>query len=277
MVAHGEGADVIGTKYGTVIIRDMTAAYPIQRRRQRAPRRDVVAAAAAVRDLLRTKVLLGYYDNRPLPDEAALQLAHRASRGAVRAALALLRDEGLIERYQGSGTFVVAHKAINRFDELSGLRGGDRVGHEVLDCEVLPTPDIVAELLNLDVGTEVLRLDRRTTASGEAVGVWTNYLPLELGAPLARPGADLSGEYYHALERLCGLAVAYANLSTEAVAADPMVAATLNIPVGAPLLRLERVVYLADGRPVDFGVGRIRGDRLRMSGTQVRHRQDVAC
>lgn len=248
----------------------------MDRGRTSAPRRDVAAAAAAVRDLLRTKVLLGYYDNRPLPDEAALQLAHRASRGAVRAALALLRDEGLIERYQGSGTFVVAHKATNRFDQLSGLRGGDRISHEVLNVEVMTAPDIVADLLALEPDTKVLRLDRRTTVSGEPVGLWTNYLPLDLGAPLTRPGTDLSGEYYGALELLCGLPVDYANLSAEAVAADPVVATMLNIPVGAPLMRLERVVHLPDGRPVDFGVGRLRGDRMRMSGTQVRRQSDVA-
>jgi GntR family transcriptional regulator len=248
----------------------MTVAHPGYRTRQRAPRRDVATAAAALRDLLRTKVLLGYYDKRPLPDEAALQLAHRASRGAVRAALALLRDEGLIERNQGLGTFVVAQKATNRFDELTGLRGGDRVSHELLSREVLGAADIVAELLCVEPGTDVIRLERRTTASGERVGVWTNYLPLSLGAPLMRPDADLRGEYYHVLERLCGLPLAYANLSAEAVAADSLVAATLDIPVGTALMRLERVVHLADGRPVDFGVGRLRGDRLRMSGTQLR-------
>lgn len=254
--------------------------HPVHRQPvHRLPRRDVATTAAALRDLLRTKLLLGYYDDRPLPDEAALQRLHRASRGAVRAALTLLRDEGLIERSQGSGTFVAAPKATNPLNELRGLQasfGGDRVHHEVLGCEVLGAPDIVAQLLDLHVGSDVVRLDRRTTASGNAVGVWTNYLALEIGAPLAVPGVDLSGDYYDALERVLGLAIAYANLSTEAVAADAVVAAALRVPVGAPLLRLERVVHLADGRPVDFGVGRFRGDRLRLSGMQVRRRPDAA-
>ena len=226
-----------------------------------------------MRDLLRTKVLQGYYDDRPLPDEAALQRLHDASRGAVRAALALLRDEGLIERHQGTGTFVAAHKATHRADELHGLRdtaATEPITHEVVGCELIRAPDVVAELLRLPVGDPVVRLDRRTVAGREPVGVWTTYLPERYGHPLVQSRVDVSGEYYGVVERLVGQPVAYADMCTEAVAADPVVAAALDVPVGAPLLRLERVVYLTDGRPVDFGVGRLRGDRLRLRSVQQR-------
>src|SRR5690606_27670012 len=254
----------------------MTVGHQAPRPRGRYQRRGVASAAAALRDLLRTKILLGHYDGRPLPDEAELQRAHGASRGAVRAALALLRDEGLIERYQGSGTFGVAQKANHRFDELRGLRSRQRVSHEVLAREVLPAPDIVAQLLAVEPGSRVLRLDRRTVAAGEPVGLWTNYLPIRIGRRFTDPAVDLSGEYYHALEHVLALPVAYATLTTEAVPADPVVAARLRVPVGMPLLRLERVVYVRGDRPVDFGIGRLRGDRLRISGTQVRHRPRLA-
>lgn len=83
-------------------------------------------------------------------------------------------------------------------------------------------------------------------------------------------GVDLRGDYYDVLERLVGEPIGYAAMSTEAVAADPVVAEALTVPVGAPLLRMERVVHLADGRPVDFGVGRLRGDRVRLSNIQRR-------
>jgi GntR family transcriptional regulator len=141
----------------------------------------------------------------------------------------------------------------------------------VLAREVLPAPDIVAELLALEPGSPVLRLDRRTIAAGEPVGLWTNYLPARIGGRFTDPDVDLSGEYYLALEHVLGLPVAYATLTSEAVAADPVVAAAMRVPVGLPLLRLERVVHVRGDRPVDFGIGRLRGDRLRISGTQVRH------
>ena len=230
----------------------------------------MATTAAAVRDLLRTQVLQGRYDDRPLPDELALQRLHGASRGAVRAALELLRDEGLIQRHQGSGTFVAALKATHRSDRLHALQTsgtGERITHEGLGCEVLPAPDVVAELLDLPAGHPLVR---RTVSGTEVVGVWTAYLAVEHGAPLTTGAVDLRGDYYDVLEQLVGEPIGYAAMSTEAVAAAAVVAAALAVPVGAPLLRMERVVHLADGRPVDFGVGRLRGDRVRLSNIQRR-------
>jgi GntR family transcriptional regulator len=135
---------------------------------------------------------------------------------------------------------------------------------------VLPAPDVVAELLDLPAGHPLVRLDRRTVSGPEVVGVWTTYLAVEHGAPLTTGAVDLRGDYYDVLEQLVGEPIGYATMSTEAVAADPVVAEALTVPVGAPLLRMERVVHLADGRPVDFGVGRLRGDRVRLSNIQRR-------
>jgi GntR family transcriptional regulator len=246
----------------------MAHEHSARRPRRHLPRREVAATAAAVRDLLRTKVLLGSYDERPLPDESALQRLHDASRGAIRAALALLRDEGLIERFQGSGTFVASQKTNHQFDELRALDtsgDGEQMTRDVLGCQVLAASDIVAELLDLAPGSEAVRLDRRTVAAGEVVGIWTTYLPMRFGAPLVTGAVDLNGDYYEVLERLAGEPIDHATLSTEAVTADGVVAAAMRIDVGAPLLRLERVVYLPGGRPLDFGIGRLRGDRVRLS------------
>ena len=53
----------------------------------------------------------------------------------------------------------------------------------------------------------------------------------------------------------------------EAVAADSHSAAILKVPPRAPLLMLERLTRLDDGRPVDLEFIRFRGDRMTMRGT----------
>jgi GntR family transcriptional regulator len=61
-----------------------------------------------------------------------------------------------------------------------------------------------------------------------------------------------------------------ATLVLEAIPADPHSAAALQVPDGAPLLMLERLTSLDDGRPVDLEYIRMRGDRITMRGNLVR-------
>jgi len=84
-------------------------------------------AVLHLRDLLRAAILSGsLVDARgALPSEAALILQFETSRNIVRDALGLLRDEGLVERLQGAGTFVASGKVNHRFNSL---RGGRRRG-----------------------------------------------------------------------------------------------------------------------------------------------------
>ena len=61
-----------------------------------------------------------------------------------------------------------------------------------------------------------------------------------------------------------------ANLAVEAVPADPHSAALLQVPDGTPVLLLERLTHLDDGRPVDLEYIRMRGDRITLRGNLVR-------
>lgn len=56
--------------------------------------------------------------------EAELMLEFGTTRNVVREALGLLHDEGLVERLQGAGTFVVTEKILHRFDVLRGVGDG---------------------------------------------------------------------------------------------------------------------------------------------------------
>jgi len=61
-----------------------------------------------------------------------------------------------------------------------------------------------------------------------------------------------------------------AQLAGFAIPADAHSAATLQVPDGAPLLMLERLTSLGDGRPVDLEYIRMRGDRITMRGNLIR-------
>jgi GntR family transcriptional regulator len=70
------------------------------------------------------------------------------------------------------------------------------------------------------------------------------------------------GSLYQALEAR-GLRPARALQRLRAVLAKEE-DALLGVPPGSPLLHLERVSYLADGRPIEFVKSRYRGDRYEL-------------
>src|ERR1700712_4988306 len=106
--------------------------------------------AARIRDLLRVEIGSGRYSEQDqLPSEPELMLEYRVGRNIVRDALDLLRDEDLIERIQGSGTFVLATKAQHRLDHVHAIHDSvtktKQVTGTVLSLTNVTAPRPVAE------------------------------------------------------------------------------------------------------------------------------------
>ena len=66
---------------------------------------------AQLADILRDMITSGELQPRsPLPSESYLQQEHGVSRGTVRMAIGILREEGLVVTIAGRGTFVRERK-----------------------------------------------------------------------------------------------------------------------------------------------------------------------
>ncbi|MGV9414905.1 GntR family transcriptional regulator [Nocardia sp. NPDC003693] len=228
------------------------------------------APARRVRDILRARIRSGVYGDRPLPAESQLAADFGTSRNIVRDALALLRDEGLIDRVPGAGTFVVATTTVQGLDRLRGLAesfetGSSRITNLVLLAEIVPATPIVAERLELEPGTPVVALERVRHLDGEPLSLDASYLPADIGTPLL--SMDLAGrDVFGLVETELGLPLGSAAVAIEAVTADRTVADLLAIRTGSPLLLLERLTHTDSGRPVDLEYLRFRGDRFSLSG-----------
>lgn len=235
-----------------------------------------VDAARRLRDVLRMTIVAGARGS--LLVESELQAAYGASRNTVRDALDLLRGEGLIERVPGVGTFAVARKARHRFDRMQGLsegidHGRTRIVHKLVTRRTLAAPVAVAVELGLDAGEPAVLIERHSYIDGEPLAFGTHWLPAWLGAALA--AAELDRELF-ALYESAGLAVRGCRTVIEAVQADAAIADLLGTAEGAALLRFERRVVLEDGRPIEFGFVRCRGDRLSLESDLVRMRAPEA-
>jgi GntR family transcriptional regulator len=232
-------------------------------RRRRADR------ARQVADVLRHQVLAGSFRQGQLPREAQLCQEFDVSRNTVREAMALLADEGLVERSPGVGTTIVSEKYAHGLHRLLGLgetlHTHGEITNDVRTAALARPPAPVAQRLGVPVDEPVVYLERLRRLDGVPLSLDLTYLPRDIGEPLL--AEDLaSQDIFVLIERVAGRPLGTADISFEAVNADPHSAALLDAPPRAALLMVERLTRLADGRPVDLEWIRFRGDRLTMHG-----------
>lgn len=179
--------------------------------------------ARRLRDVLRPALLTGAYGSTPLPDEGALAVAHGVSRNTVREALDLLRQEGLVERRRGSGTFSVSQTATNRLSGLLGLSEytptETGVDNDVVLAEIGAAQPLVAARLEIAPGADVVALERVRRVGDEVVSLDTSYLPAHLAGDLLRQDLD-HGDLFAVLEQRLGLDLGTAEVVVEAFSAD---------------------------------------------------------
>ncbi|WP_219510644.1 GntR family transcriptional regulator [Nonomuraea ceibae] len=233
--------------------------------------------ARQVADLLRRQIVHGGFPQVRLPPEAALAREFGASRNTVRDALRLLREEGLVERCPGVGTTIAGEKYPHGLHRLLGLAETldehGRVTNQVRTMTLIEPPPAVRARLGLPPGEPVVYLERLRSLNGLPLSLDLTYLVRDAGEPLF--DANLTNnDIFVLLERITGSPLGTAELTLEAVNADPHTAAVLAVPRGAALLMVERLTHLADGRPVDLEFIRFRGDRLTMRGQLDRATQE---
>ena len=197
---------------------------------------------------LRRRVAEGEFQaGHVLPSEAGLSASYDASRVTVRKALELLRDEGLVDSRQGFGWFVAADPVQQSLDSLGTIEdqlGGLGVVSErrVLGFAFVPSPQRISDLLGV---SDVLEVRRLNLADGRPFGRVTVWCPEPYGVDLSR--SDLESSTFY---ELLPVEVGSARQTIGAAAASDDDAADLEIPVGSPVLRCERVTSDTTGKPV---------------------------
>lgn len=220
-----------------------------------------------IRDSLRRQILEGHYQvHERLPSENAMMKSFGVSRITIRQALRDLHNEGLVFSAQGKGTFVSKPKAVQNVQRLEGF--GEAMGAQgyeasarVLSIRQLKAPKAVVAALDLHLGDEVVEVKRVRYLNREPVCVENSYFPMDVGRQMF--GLDLSGDIFPMLENLFDLPLGGADIGLDAILADDETQHYLNLKVGDALLRVERLTYNRDGRPIDFEYLCYRGDSFK--------------
>jgi GntR family transcriptional regulator len=226
-----------------------------------------------VAGVLRQRIATGGFPDGVV-DERALAEELGASRNAVREALGLLRDEGLIRRRRGVGTRVVTPTYGHGLDRLAGLAealaGYGTVTNEVRAAHTVAEPPAsVAAALDLKPGVGAVLIQRVRRLDGVPVSLDTTYLTPDIGRSVLQ--GDLEArDVFVMIEQAVGCRLGRAEVEVRAATVDPVTAALLDLRAGDPIFAIDRLTRLSDGTPVDVELLQIRGDRMTLHATLYR-------
>lgn len=205
--------------------------------------------------------------NALLPGEQQMAKIFNVSRITVKRALNELAADGLLNRHRGRGTTVTNGTAVpvvkGSFDNLlESLRiMGLETEIEVLDVADIPADAPTAEALELSPGSRIQRAVRRRKLQGEPFSHLVTHVPGDIADRYSV--RDMATTSLLTLLEQVGAAVFDAEQSITAVAAEPLVASALGVAVGAPLLKVERIMRDVNGRPVQLIHSHYRSDRFQ--------------
>lgn len=204
-----------------------------------------------------------------LPSERELARRLKLSRMTVRRSLEELESDNVIERRQGSGTYVLPRRLEQTVDRVLGFTDearslGFTPGNRLLEARQVAADQQVAENLRIAKGDEVLYIARLRTADDEPLAIQVAYLSPRLKAfPLERLLRE--GSLYKILATHYGIELVRARQTISARLATRRERQLLTITRDVPVLALERTTYDAHGHPIEYVRSAYRSDKYQMA------------
>lgn len=221
-----------------------------------------------------------------LPPERELAESLGTSRTTVRKAMDRLERDGVIRRMKGrsGGAYLTAvtpgspspegalsvcqsRRLLRSLNTVKGVpqmlhEQGFRDGTKVISARMAKPSAQAAEVLGTDSDGNVVSLLRLRFADGDTLSLEQMYLS---GNTCARILEKPLHSVYEVLRRDLGISVCMADESIELATVSAPAGALLRQPEGTPILKLERIGYDENARPVEYSVDLFRADRTRLN------------
>jgi GntR family transcriptional regulator len=214
-----------------------------------------------------------------LPSEYELARQLDVSRSEILEALMALEEEKYLVRHHGIGWVVGARPVFSiRLEELISVsdmitRSGCSAGTVFLDASVEKPDPWLRELLKLEPGEMVFRLEQVRTANGKPVVYCLDKFP----ASMAEDFHPCESDFLFQLFEKAGRRVMRARTRVEAIGYHERISSLLCSPPESSLLILRQLHYDGQDRPVLFSSHYFRSDqfsfqveRIRPAGTVVK-------
>jgi len=202
-----------------------------------------------------------------LPSENALSEQHQVGRNTIRHALSELTVKGYVESVQGVGTFVTETLFPKTVEFLYGFsqemaQRGKNVGSKVIEAKIIQADPLLARVLRIQLGAEVVFLNRLRIVDGKPAAIERAYLPHIFCLGILEH--DFSQEsLYDVLAVQYNMKPDHAEQEIGAEIATPQVAALMELSHPAAVLVIHRETRTAEGRVIEYVESEFRSDRFR--------------
>ena len=191
-----------------------------------------------------------------IPSEIEISDFLNVSRPTVRQAIQQLATKGMVIRRRGIGT-VVAPQRIHRPASLSSLyealdEAGRRPSTHTTRLEVRPALEDVASFLEIEIGTNVIVIERLRSADGLALALLENHIPLSVLSQIPTK-TQLNSQGLYAIMRSSGIRFRSASQEIGARTISTREAKLLSTSRSDTVLTMDRVARDVDSRSVEYG------------------------
>lgn len=233
---------------------------------------DRLPAYVRLRDTLAARIAQGEWTpDAPIPSESRIAQQYGLSVGTVRKGVDGLVEEGLLERRQGSGTFVRAPSFDATLFRFFQLREADGSRSSIPSSQLIlraaaKAPKEAAEALGTD---QVIKIVRLRSLSDMPVLFEEIYIPVDRFEGFAELSDTNIGPLLYPIyfERF-GVLVKRASDDLAFGKANETVAQKLRLQAGDPVAVIRRTAFDVEGNPVEWRIA-------QGSAAQFRYRSEI--
>lgn len=202
-----------------------------------------------------------------LPTETELAEQYSVCRITLRQAMAELEKDGIVIKKRGKGTFIHADPTPHITKLNYSLASGNHSSITSCVLEKRIVTDLfpaVRTSLKLKLEDEAVYIKRLFLRNGKPIAISRSHVPAYMF-----PGLDkidlLNGSLSSTIKKVYNLNPARVEDSLEAVRATQAECVLLQCTNDTPIILIEGVSYLEDGRPLEYSCTLWAGDSVRFS------------
>lgn len=209
-----------------------------------------------------------YKPGERLPTEEEFATRFGVNRHTLRRSISLLKAEGLLRVDQGRGTFVasapIRYPIGKRVRYNEALKAqGLKPNSKTLRAIQIPAEPPVTEVFAMTVGTPVALVERIALADEQPLSIASSYFPITRFPDILRHCQTMQS-VSRMFQDIYGCDHIRRQTRLSARLVKPQDARLLELPLGQPILLAESVNVDQDGKVIEYGVTRFRGDRMEL-------------